>query len=52
MGLLEDESPLCKVCNRRATKLVSYTDDGQGQKMCRNCKKKKKRGEQIVRFRE
>ena len=36
-----DESPLCKRCRKRVTKLVSLTDDGKGEKMCQKCKKER-----------
>jgi len=46
----KDASPKCPECKRRVVKLVSYTDDGKGVMMCHDCKRKKKRGEKIERF--
>jgi len=50
MSLMQTNCPKCPLCNRSCFKLVSYTDDGKGLRMCSACKKRKKNGIKIIRF--
>lgn len=45
-----EEGPICEKCNRRVIKLVALYDNGQGPKMCQDCKRCIRNQIPIVRF--
>lgn len=50
-----DNGPKCNMCNRTVIKLVPLYDNDQhhtGQQCCVSCKKKIRRGEEIVKFKK
>jgi tRNA(Ile2) C34 agmatinyltransferase TiaS len=50
METREQHSPLCPVCNKRATKLVAMEDTGKGERVCIDCKRKIQKGLPIEKF--
>lgn len=48
MRLVDGQGPRCPKCKVIAIKLVSVSDDGKGQRVCRHCKKKIRGKEKMV----